>query len=406
MRNERRIEMGLPGSAILQAGMEKTMRRKHPRSFKRLAVILSFLGCFSLLLFPQEKLVTIQRIDISRLPEIRIYLTVTDEKGESVPGLTGKELEVSIDDAVQPIVSLTSAFEGGVYLAVALLFDRSGSMKNAIDKTKEAGMAFLKRMSEKDLIAIVTFDHRVQVDSNFTVNRAESERAIKQIALGGDTALYDAIHEALALFEKAGTPRQAVVVLSDGKDTRSHLERKAVLDEAKKKGVPVFAVNLDAAGDKNNLEDLARQTGGNYFEAATPNDLLFLYRVIADQLNNQYVLAVHSDSGLDEQFHGLKITLKDPAGASVSVQREYIASKGPGVKRDTVTGLQKQVETRSAALVLGIGAVLGFLMGLVILLLIKIMRPDIRIFSLISLALVLSSLILGGILGAFYYFLL
>ena len=406
MRNKRRIETGLPGSAILQAGMEKTMRRKHPRSFKRLAVILSFLGCFSLLLFPQEKLVTIQRIDISRLPEIRIYLTVTGEKGKSVPGLTGKELEVSIDDAVQPIVSLNSAFEGGVYLAVALLFDRSGSMKNAIDKTKEAGLAFLKRMSEEDLIAIVTFDHRVQVDSNFTVNRAESERAIKQIALGGDTALYDAIHEALALFEKAGTPRQAVVVLSDGKDTRSRLERKAVLDEAKKKGVPVFAVNLDAAGDKNNLEDLARQTGGNYFEAATPNDLLFLYRVIADQLNNQYVLAVHSDSGLDEQFHGLKITLKDPAGASVSVQREYIASKGPGVKRDTVTGLQKQVETRSAALVLGIGAVLGFLMGLVILLLIKIMRPDTRIFSLISLALVLSSLILGGILGAFYYFLL
>ena len=227
-----------------------------------------------------------------------------DETGSSIPGLTENELTIAIDGKEQPISSLTSAFEGGVYLSVALLFDRSGSMKDAIDESKKAGLAFLKGMSGEDRIAVISFDHEVEVNSIFKKDREMSAQAIENISLGGDTALYDAIQKAFVLLDKETTPRQACVILSDGKDTKSRLQRDELLEELKNKNVPIFAINLDTEGDENNLKDLAQKTGGNYFEAATPNELLFLYKVIADQLNFCYDASLPYTIGLSSLITG------------------------------------------------------------------------------------------------------
>lgn len=45
-----------------------------------------------------QKTVTLQRIDVTRLPDIEVYLTVTDAKGNSVLGLTKFEVSVGLDD--------------------------------------------------------------------------------------------------------------------------------------------------------------------------------------------------------------------------------------------------------------------------------------------------------------------
>ena len=353
---------------------------------------------------PTPKSVDLQRVDIRSLPEIRVYFTVTDEGGESVTGLTEEELEITIDDVVQPLSSLTSAFEGGTFLAVALLFDRSGSMKSAIERTREAGTAFLQRMSADDRIAVFTFDHEVRMDSAFTADRSVSRLAMKAIALGGDTALYDALHDAVEVFLSVQTPRQAIVVLSDGKDTKSRMEREAVLAKVNGAGIPVFAVNLDTAGDANNLRDVCAQTGGRYFEAASPAELLSLYRTIADQLNNQYVAAFTSSSGLDERFHGLKITFKDPSGESVSAARDYVATKGPGVPLETVSGFERKLEQQSLIPYVGFGLLFGLMIGMVLLLLMRLIRSDVRILSPAGIGLLLLCLLLGGIVGAILFY--
>lgn len=353
---------------------------------------------------PAEKEVHLQRIDISGLPDIRIFFTVTDKTGVSVPGLTEKELEIRIDGIGQPATSLTSAFEGGAYLAVALLFDRSGSMKNALDKTREAGRAFLRRLSAGDEAAVIPFDHNVIVASGLTKDRAASEGAVDGIVLGGDTALYDAVMKALGILQAAQTPRQAVVVLSDGRDTKSKLDRETVLEAARTQGVPVFAINLDAAGDANNLRDFSSRTGGGYYEAAAPGDLLSLYQIIADQLNNQYVLTFHSSFGEDETFHVLEVNLLDPSGGVAGVKREYIASRGLGVTRGTVAGLESRVERQNLLLNCLFGAGAGLLLGLLILVLLRLVRPDIRMLSPLALALLLSVVGLGAVLGAIIFY--
>ncbi|MFC2163712.1 VWA domain-containing protein, partial [Acidobacteriota bacterium] len=250
-----------------------------------------WISCFILSLFlfllpaflrSQQRNVTLQRIDVSQIPEIHLYFSVTDETGNSILGLTEEEILLTADEAPQVISSLKSALEGKEYLAVALLFDRSGSMKKALEQTKKAAINFVKRMSLDDQIAVISFDDIVRVDSNFSKDRVMTENAIRGIDLGKDTALYDAIKQALSLLQNTQTKRQAIVTLSDGKDTKSKLNKEEILLEAKNSGVPLFTLGLGANVDEKGLIDMSSETGGNFFKAASPEDLLLLYQTIAE----------------------------------------------------------------------------------------------------------------------------
>jgi len=350
----------------------------------------------------QEKLVNLQRIDLSDLPDIHLYLTVTDAAGQSVLGLTDQEIFITIDGRRQVLTSLVSALEGGENLAVALLFDRSGSMKKALEETKSAAVSFIKRMSEGDLIAVVSFDDLVRVDSEFTGDKSAVEAAIEGISLGRDTALFDAVQKALEMLRNVSTNRQAIVILSDGKDTKSRLNRNDVLQAARNQGVPLYTVNLAADADLASLDSLSDETGGAAFRAAAPGELLTLYQRIAEQLNNQYLITFRSTAGMDEKFHNLKITVEEPGGAAFAATRDFVASKGPGIKRERLAGMKREMVKKDVVLWSGIGAFFGLLLGMLILIILRIGRPDISLRSPLTAALFLASILLGAIFGAFY----
>ena len=347
-----------------------------------------------------EKAVTLQRVDVTRLPAVEVYLTVTDPKGDSVLGLTDAELSVSIDGAPQKITSLTSALAGGESLSVVLLFDRSGSMNTARDVTRDAAIQFLRRLSVDDQMAVVSFDDKVRVDGPLSKDRASLEAAIKGIAAGRDTALYDAIQTALDLLKDVKTKRQAILVLSDGKDTRSTVKAADVLAEAKKRGVPVFSVAIGDAIDKGSLDRLAHDTGGDALTAARPEELRLLYQKIAERLQNQYVLSFASTYGEDGAWHTLTIAVKDADPTTATARREFIATKGLGVSPDLIRGFERRAEQRDWAGLVGLGAVFGMVTGLVLVVVIRRIRPDVSLRSPLAIGVVLLSGLVGGITAA------
>lgn len=368
---------------------------------------LGLIGLCFLVLSPgplscQEKLVNLQRLDLSDLPDIHLYLSITDTDGHSILGLSDQEIRITIDDKPQVVQSLVSALEGGEHLAVALLFDRSGSMRSALEETKAAAVEFIRRMSLGDRIAVISFDDLVRVDAEFTADKTAVEKAVHDINLGRDTALFDAVEKALEMLQNVSTNRQAVVILSDGKDTKSRISRNAILEKAKSRGVPFYTINQAADGDQETLAFLSERTGGAAFQAGVPGDLLTLYQKIAEQLNNQYLITFRSSTEADEQFHKLKIMVQEPSGISFETGREFIASKGLGVKRETEAGLKRAMTKKKVLLWIGIGAFFGMLLGLFILIILRMIRADINLLSPLSIALFLSSVMLGAIFGAFY----
>lgn len=350
---------------------------------------------------PAVQHVALQRIDVSRLPEIHVYFTVTEDTGSSVIGLTDREITVVCDAAVQPVADLRSAVEGGEAMAAILLFDRSGSIRAAIDQAREAAAGFIRRLTENDQVAVVSFDQTITVDLPLTTDKAAAEAAVRAIVPGSNTVLFDAVSVGVAEARKAATKRLALIVLSDGKDTRSRATLAEAVAEAKGEGVAVFTVGLGTAVDGAVLRELAESTGARSFAASGPDDLLALYQTIGEQMKNQYHLTFLPAFGQDGAWHKMEIHVAPPkgGGTAATAVREFIASKGPGVSRAILGGFEHGVTERRYLWHAGLGAIFGALFGLLLFLLVKILRPDLRLRAAAVVGLILLSALLGGLVG-------
>jgi VWFA-related protein len=338
---------------------------------------------------PASVAVTIQRIDLSGLPDVRLYFWVGDAGGNSVLGLTEREISVLCDGTPQTIASLQSALQGGESLATALLFDRSGSMKQSLDRTKEAAVDFIRRLSLGDQVAVVSFDQTVKIEIPFTSDKSAGEKAIRGIPIGQDTDL----------FQNLTTKRQAIVVLSDGADTKSLRKKEEVVVAAKDKGIPLYTIGLGEKVRRDVLISLSGETGGLFFEAARPEDLLALYQKIGAQLQNQYLLIFRPAFGGDEKWHKLEIRYGPAASPAASAGREFIASTGPGVSAATVGQLARRLHEKHLIVWVGGGAAFGLLLGLLLIVLLKALRSDLRLGFGAWLGVLVLTTVLGGLVG-------
>jgi VWFA-related protein len=350
---------------------------------------------------PPARHVALQRIDVSLLPEIHVYFTVTDERGGSVIGLTEREITVSCDGAAQPVTSLRSAIEGGEAMAAVLLFDRSGSLKAAIDQSRVAAVGFIRRLAENDQVAVISFDETITVNLPLTTDKAAAEAAVRAIVPGSNTVLFDAVGAGLAETRKAGTKRLALIVLSDGKDTRSRATPAEAVAKAKGDGVAVFTIGFGVDAAAGVLRELAESTGGRYSAASGPKDLLAIYQTIGESLANQYHLIFRPAFGQDEAWHKMEIRVAPPEGVReiAAASREFIASKGPGVSRTTLGGFERREAGRRYLLWAILGAVFGTLFGLLLVVVLKLLRADVRLRAVAVIGMIVLGALLGGLVG-------
>ncbi|HJX33982.1 MAG TPA: FHA domain-containing protein, partial [Desulfatiglandales bacterium] len=120
------------------------------------------------------------------------------------------------------------------------------------------------------------------------------------------TRLYDTVLEAVKKASEIPKGRRAVVMLTDGKDekgdgTCSIHSLNDVIDAATTKTirVPIYTIGVGPQVDAKELGRMASLTGGRSMIATSLSELPGFYRLIADQLKNQYLVRyiTHSPSG-------------------------------------------------------------------------------------------------------------
>lgn len=343
--------------------------------------------------------VKLQRIDLSRLPEIECYFTVGTDGGDALLGLAAADFSVLVDGVPQKIGRLASALDDGKYLAVALLVDGSGSMRPHMRQACEAAAAFISHAGINDRIAVFSCNESLLLLQDFTIDHTLTLRALSEIQARENTAIFAAIKEIIAFFAKVPAPRQALVVLTDGQDNRSRATVDENIQLAKDAGLSLFTVGLGPGSDDQSLRRLAEETGGGFFKAVRAEDLLALYRKIAEHLNNQYILAFVSTFAGDEQWHDLQIVYADPGGTPPTAQRKFRSSTSPALNPSAIVSFQahtRQLKQRSQAL---FGAMLGFLIGILLLGVLKLLRPAAVLFSLPGLVMLFAMTLLGAVLA-------
>lgn len=249
---------------------------------------------------------------------VSVAAVVRDRHGRFVKDLSQKDFEIVDGGERRPILDFRAELNGPVKLG--LLLDISGSMRigQRTADAKQAARHVFSSLAGSDQAAVFTFDTMLSEAQPFTSDRNALDSALESAEKPfGQTSLYDAIAQtsrmvaAASSAGKRGLPqRSAVVVITDGIDTRSRMSPGEVSRVASEIDVPVYIVavvaNVDdprenpeserAVAVASDLEDLSRHTGGELFITSSPAEASVAARQLVSELRHQYVLAFEASS--------------------------------------------------------------------------------------------------------------
>ncbi len=318
---------------------------------KRLILLLIIFGCFSGLAslaqnvkpFTQddkeEKKATKSQDDSVvkvKTELVTVLVSVTDQKGNLVNNLAKDDFELLENTIPQEI--FTVARENTAPLRLIVLFDTSVSVKPKIKFQQQAATKFFKSVLRPvDRAALLSFNHDVRIEQDFTSDVEALLKASRSLKAKGGTALYDAIYLAAQQLEKVAG-RRVIVVISDGSNVISKTTLETALRLTERADAVIYgiytATKLDeegaTLGDKE-LEKICERTGGEVFFPKDINDLDDSFSRLAAVVRAQYVLTFYpANEQNNEQttvnYRALKVNVKNP-DLKVRARKGYYASK-------------------------------------------------------------------------------
>ena len=289
---------------------------------------------------------------------VSVNAVVRDRKGRFVRGLEQKDFVIVEAGQARPILDFRAETDGPIRLG--LLVDASGSMRvgtKAVDARETARQIF-SSMREQDTAAVFSFDTRLDRVTEFTGDDVVLMESLDRLNPPfGQTSLYDAVAQAAAYVAeegraKSGLPqRSALVVLTDGIDTKSRFSTQEVAAIASRIDVPVYFVAVmspiddprtdqSPSFDVSSLTDLARNTGGEMFIATGPAHASVAARQIVNELRHQYVLAFEASSRpgwrpLEVSARDDRLTVRARTGYSVGSSDRPTSGTPAGVVSET-----------------------------------------------------------------------
>lgn len=242
---------------------------------------------------------------------VTLYITVSDSTGNPLAftqdkfSLFENGTEINQGDPAKNFVFSDTATSPQ---SIALVLDISASMElmAAIPPMQAAAENFIGRLdfgsADPDRAEIIRFAKSIEpgTATGFTTISGVLTAAIYapipvDLDFRDGTAMYDAVEQAVADTAAQGPGRRrAVVVIADGRDNSSlNIDLNGLIDQALESGVPVFTIGL---GDVNaeNMQQLADETGGQYYYAPDESDLDAIYDQIAEIISSQYTLGYDS----------------------------------------------------------------------------------------------------------------
>jgi VWFA-related protein len=200
-------------------------------------------------------------------------------------------------------------------------------------ETLVAAYGFVETLKPDDYVAVIAYDMRPEILSDFTTDRMKTQEAMQRLRIAGfsEANLYDALvdtEDRMANIEG----RKAIVLIASGRDTFSKLTfdkaRKAIQQDA----VPIYSISImqamrimadarmgasarmDFLQADNQMRTFAKETGGQSFFPRFIGEYPSIYKQISDALRQQYSLSYHpTNQARDGKFRKIKVELVNPA---------------------------------------------------------------------------------------------
>lgn len=196
-----------------------------------------------------------------------------------------------------------------------LAVDISGSMRiedmqvgdmlvPRVDAVRQVGAQFISQRSG-DRLGLILFGSKAYVQSPLSFDTATVQRFLSEAQIGfagEETAIGDAIGLAVKRLKERPAENRVLILLTDGQDTASSVKPLEAAQLAASVGVRIYTIGIGADSltlpglfgssfgsrrvnpsaelDEAGLREIARVTGGEYFRARNPQELMNIYALL------------------------------------------------------------------------------------------------------------------------------
>jgi len=226
-----------------------------------------------------------------------VYVSVLDDKGNPVTGLTGADFRVREDNVPREVLTAVPATER---LSVALLIDDSQATADAIQMIRDGARDFIKALDGKAEISVITFGERPTIALDYTTDQKRLLDTVGRIfqRTGSGAYFQDAIVEISKGFQKRKPARPVIAALMFEDDQEfSNRFYQQVLEELDRGGAALHVIAVGSpSGDQSDelrnrnqvLSEGTDRTGGRRDQVLARTAIPLRMKQLGDELANQY----------------------------------------------------------------------------------------------------------------------
>jgi VWFA-related protein len=246
--------------------------------------------------------------------EVVLHATVVDEAGRLVTELDRSAFSIYVNGIPE---SITSFHREDVPVALGVVIDNSGSMRDKREKVSQAVLNLIRTSNPQDEVFVVNFSQTPYLDQDFTSDVNLLQAALHHVSTRGSTALYDAVvASAVHLQNNARLTKKVLLVITDGQDNMSQETlQEAIRKLQPNKGATLYAIGLTDEGltrtGRDALQNLATSTGGVAFFPQSLNEVDAITRTVARDIRSQYTLAFKPGNGAAQKgYQAIRVEAK------------------------------------------------------------------------------------------------
>ncbi len=270
----------------------------------------------------------------SNATTVNVDVSVLDDKGHFIPNLAANKFRV-LEDGVPQQISQFGVSEAP--MTICMLIEFSGRYQafwsQGWYETLQASYGFLETLKPDDNVAVVTYDLRTTILSDFSPDKRRAEEAMARLRIPGfsESNIFDALTD-MADRMSGIEGRKAILVIATGLDTFSKITFDTARKSLQESGVPIYSISIlqiarmmaEAQGMSgpadltflqadNEMKTFARETGGQAFFPRFLGEYPSVFRQIEEAMRNEYSLAYHpTNVARDGKFRHIKVELINP----------------------------------------------------------------------------------------------
>jgi len=278
------------------------------------------------------------------VPEVTVDVGVLLEKTHQfVPGLKPANFKVFEDGKEQKVIGF-KRIEAPI--TALLICEFASTSYQFIYDMRNAAWDFTQQLRPQDYVALMTFDMRTQILTDFTQDKRQLLEAINSLRIPGfsERNLFDAVYEGLDRVSRIDGEKY-IIVIASGRDTFSKITWDKMMDKIRKTpDVTIFTIStggfaramtegrggfngqlrdMDYLQADNEMKTMARMTGGMSFQPRFTGEYPDDFNAINQAIRSKYELIYHpTNSRQDGSFRKLQVELVDEEGHPLQIQDE------------------------------------------------------------------------------------